>query len=242
MEEKIKIAICDDEETYMEKMYEYIKAAEKVHGTEFEVTFANSGFELIDYCRDNPVDAVFLDIEMHDIDGFKTAEKLEDMNSEILIVFVSQREALVFSSYKYTHLWFVPKSQLDFMEDAMDKIVEAVKKRRNDKKEIILQIKNEPIRFDFCQINYIITSGHYLMVHEQSSDKTKSYRGKISDIAELENQWFVRCHNRYLVNCRMIKSVEDGFFLMNDGTQIPISRAYAKEAKNKFYNYLRSMI
>ena len=48
---------------------------------------------------------------------------------------------------------------------------------------------------------------------------------------------FLRCHQSYIVNLAHVHTLEDSSFQMEDGTSIPISRAFYKEAKNAYYHY-----
>ena len=62
---------------------------------------------------------------------------------------------------------------------------------------------------------------------------------KLSAILEsvTEQEIFLRCHQSYIVNLAHVRTLEDTFFQMEDGTSIPISRAFYKEAKNAYYHY-----
>ena len=62
---------------------------------------------------------------------------------------------------------------------------------------------------------------------------------KLSAILEsvAEQEIFLRCHQSYIVNLAHVRTLEDTFFQMEDGTSVPISRAFYKEAKNAYYHY-----
>ena len=62
---------------------------------------------------------------------------------------------------------------------------------------------------------------------------------KLSSILEsvAEQEIFLRCHQSYIVNLAHVHTLEDSSFQMEDGTSIPISRAFYKEAKNAYYHY-----
>ena len=62
---------------------------------------------------------------------------------------------------------------------------------------------------------------------------------KLSSILEsvAEQEIFLRCHQSYIVNLAHVRTLEDTFFRMEDGTSVPISRAFYKEAKNAYYHY-----
>ena len=53
---------------------------------------------------------------------------------------------------------------------------------------------------------------------------------------ESVSEHFLRC-TKYIVNLAHVRALEDTFFQMEDGTSIPISRAFYKEVKNAYYHY-----
>ena len=57
-------------------------------------------------------DLLFLDIEMPGMDGFSMAGKMQKSYPNIVLIFVSSHESLVFQSYEYDRFWFMRKSAL----------------------------------------------------------------------------------------------------------------------------------
>ena len=49
---------------------------------------------------------------------------------------------------------------------------------------------------------------------------------------------FIRCHQSYWVNCRAIVGMEHETFCLSDGTRVPISRSYRKNAREAFFRLL----
>ena len=58
---------------------------------------------------------------------------------------------------------------------------------------------------------------------------------------QLEGLWFVRTHNRYLVNIRQIHFISNNTVILSNKEEIPISRAQLDIVKDKFQDYLRSI-
>lgn len=81
----MKIAAIDDERHVLDRFQRMI--AEK---TELELCgLFESGEQFLAYLRENPLDAVFLDIEMPGVDGLQMAEQIQSMNENIEIIFVT---------------------------------------------------------------------------------------------------------------------------------------------------------
>ena len=240
----MRIAICDDEQIFIDRIYERIIALSKSKNLESNIQTFNNGSQLIETCKKEKFDAVFLDIAMPENDGFDTAKELVKICPDINLVFVSSQESLVFSSYEYSPLWFVPKSQLQLLETAINKIIRKIeaKKAANISPSIKME-KNTVIKLDLKNTAYIKSTAHYLNIYYiDTKDASQSYRNSLDKIEEqLKDCYFVRCHNRYLVNCRNISSIQSNFCILHNEERVPISRNKMAATKSCFQTYLRSM-
>lgn len=57
-------------------------------------------------------------------------------------------------------------------------------------------------------------------------------------LQRLGSSAFARCHNSFAVNFRYVREYKRSGFLLEDGTEIPVSRKYAKEVKRQFTLWL----
>ncbi|MDF2596784.1 MAG: response regulator receiver and domain protein [Clostridia bacterium] len=81
----IKIAAVDDERHGLERFERIVKNIE-----ELELCgLFETGEQLLDYLKQNPLDAVFLDIEMPETNGLQLSQQVLDLNENIDIVFVT---------------------------------------------------------------------------------------------------------------------------------------------------------
>lgn len=238
----LDIAICDDEQIFISKISEYIISATKKKEIKCRIHNCQSGAELLKLCEEKKIDAVFLDIAMPGIDGFETAKQLLKIRSNLILVFVSSKEAMVFSSYEYKPFWFVPKSQMSMMEIVVNKLIKKIELEAKEYPIIAINVEdNRVVEIDIREIAYFKTDDHYIRLVMKSGKKSDSYRYKLDSIEkQLEDKWFVRVHSRYLVNCRMISLIEKNTCILTNGEHIPISRVNMASAKSIFQKYLRS--
>ncbi len=176
-------------------------------------------------------------------DGFKTAEKLTEIKSDILLIFVSSREAMVFSSYEYKPFWFVPKSQIEMLDTVIKKLIKTVRKSRSTVRSVTLHLEDkETVELDLENVTYIKSEGHYLNIFYKDGQKSGSLRGTMYEIEQqLAEYGFARCHNRFLVNCRAISLIDKANCVLTDKTRLPISRGNMEKTKAAFQKYLRSI-
>lgn len=235
------IAICDDEKIFAQKMCQHIKLALKNYKNEYKIQTFTNGDDLIEACLKRKFDVVFLDIAMPMFNGFEVAKQLMKIRDNIILVFVSNKETLVFSSYEYKPFWFIPKSQLSLLDKAMVKIVEKFEEIEAETRLITVNIeKNKVIMLDLKKVAYIKIEGHYLRIYNLDGTRSPSYRNSLKIISdELEGYNFVRCHDKFLINCKAISSIEESFCVLLNAEMIPISRNKMNTTKISFHDYLR---
>ena len=86
----LEIAICDDEEYFLEQEKELISRYMNRFGYQFRIDTFVSGVEFMAVGdRISKYDIVFLDINMREMNGLETARKIRQYTKEAYIVFVT---------------------------------------------------------------------------------------------------------------------------------------------------------
>lgn len=81
----MRIAAVDDETHVLERFKRMVSGM-----TDFNLCgLFETGEQLLAYLRENPLDAVFLDIEMPDINGLQLSEQIQNLKQNIEIIFVT---------------------------------------------------------------------------------------------------------------------------------------------------------
>lgn len=233
----IKIAVCDDDRDFSARLKSLIDKYFTDQAAEFNITIFNSGTGFLSDNTD--YNAVFLDIDMPDMGGFEIAEQL---CSDTLIIFVTTHDELVYSSLKFRPFRFIRKA---YLEEELYETLDDVNKeilRLDANKKFMLHTKNGGVLLDVNNIEYIEIYTHSIQVYTAGSEILECY-GSLSALEKQLNDYdFVRTHKSYLVNCRYIFSIEKNRIILDNKTEIPLSRYKAEEVKSKFKNHLRSMI
>lgn len=231
------IAVCDDDRNFSERMKLFIEQYFMEQSVEINIAVFNSG---TDFLSDNTdYDAAFLDIDMPDMGGFEIAEQIR---SDILIIFVTTHDELVYSSLKFRPFRFIRKA---YLEEELPEALESINKeiaRLNASHKFLLQTKNGETLLNVNNIKYIEIYTHSIRVYTVSGEILECY-GSLSAMEKQLNDFdFVRTHKSYLVNCQYIFSIEKNRVILDDKTEIPLSRYKTDDVKSKFKNHLRSMI
>jgi LytTr DNA-binding domain len=106
---------------------------------------------------------------------------------------------------------------------------------QNNKKELETTkklIENEHIilkdktKIELKKLIYIKADDHYLNIFSTENKKPHLVRGKLSEITLELPANFIKCHRSFIVNKNEIKKIQSTTILMNDNTEIPISRGF----------------
>lgn len=235
----IRAAICDDEQTMLDHLHEHIIEEFKQQNADVQIDKYTSGKEFLNSHKTKPYDVVFLDIDMPEISGFDVAEKISE---KVIIIFVTTHDELVFSSLKFQPFRFIRKTHLNSeLSETLSAVIARVAKRAAERK-IEFQTKDRKVFLFADEIEYIEVYGHRLRVVVINGEPVECY-GSLSDFEKiLAPIGFVRTYKSYLVNLKYVYSMEKTKVVMDNKTEIPLSRYKAAEIKEKFKEYLRSAL
>lgn len=95
----IRIAIVEDEDSYVQVLTGYLKQYETEHSLSFQISVFHDGLDIVsEYKAD--YDVILLDIQMKHLDGMKTAEKSGNWMKMYLLSLLPLR-----SSSQFKDIW-----------------------------------------------------------------------------------------------------------------------------------------
>ncbi len=230
----IRIAICDDIQIWNDIIYKHIK--DRIcKDCQVEINVYQSGEELLSTDLKS-IDAVFLDIDMPGISGIETAESLRAYNDSINIIFVTNRDDLVFAALKYRPFRFIRKRT--FTEEIEEAIVELLKQINSSKDFIEIIIEGLMTRIKIIDIIYFETNGKLIKLI--CSEGAYEFKEKMEDLEKKEElKYFIRTHRCYLVNPRFIFAINRDEIELENNIRVLSSRRKKEEIKKKYQEYLR---
>ena len=87
----IRIAIVEDEDSYVQVLTGYLKQYETEHSLSFQISVFHDGLDIVsEYKAD--YDIILLDIQMKHLDGMKTAEKIRELDEAVREAVAEGRE------------------------------------------------------------------------------------------------------------------------------------------------------
>lgn len=203
----IRIAMVEDEAAVREQLQGYIQRYTRQYGTEFAVTEFTDGVEILDEYR--PVyDIVLLDVEMKHLDGMETAQRIRELDKDVVIIFITNMAQYAIKGYAVGALDYVLKPVPYFaFSQQLQKAEE--KLRRRARHYLAVPVEGGLRRLDTAQIYYIESEGH--RVHFYTEEGEFSAPGALKTFEEkLAGLPFARCNSGYLVNLAQVKGVQQG--------------------------------
>lgn len=165
--EMIKVAFCDDEAKILDDLSVKIKKEFKKLNCEIDLYTAENSINFLEYLKNNPVDILFLDIDMPIISGMDIAEVL--LNSEIntLLVFITGQDALVYKSFKYHSFGFIRKTYFD--EEISGVVKGLVQELQKNSDAFSFKIGGSFNRIKLKDIIYFESESNYLNLHTKGT-------------------------------------------------------------------------
>lgn len=200
----IRVAIVEDEEAVREQLLGYVQRYTRQYGTTFEVRTFSDGVEILEGYR--PVyDLILLDVEMKHLDGMETAQRIRALDSDVMIVFITNMAQYAIRGYSVGALDYVlkPVPYFAFSQQLL-KAVSRLEKRA--KRYLTVPVEGGLRRLDTASIYYLESEGH--RVHFYTDEGDFSAPGALKTFEEkLAACPFARCNSGYLVNLAQVREL-----------------------------------
>ncbi len=228
----MNIAICDDDKKDIERLRALIEKYSSGSPMDFFTTEYDSGRKMLDGIKsgEHP-DAIFLDINMHDMDGLTVAKRIREKLEDVPIVLVTAYMNYALDGYKVRASRFLVKDELDkTLNEAMDDICREIRRRS---KIILLSCVEGEIRFKVSDIILIESDAHRSEIH--TAEKKYHIYEKMDVLEEkLSGYGFLRAHRCYLVNMQHIKGIGGYKITMDNDDTVPVPKARYTEIKQEY--------
>lgn len=214
----IRAIAIDDEPKAIQVIQHH---ALKMRNLELVSVFHDSKEALV-FLRQNPVDLIFMDINMPYLSGL---ELLEALQLKPNVIFTTAYTEFAVESYNYNAIDYLLKPfEFDRFQIAIGKAETRIASLKQ--KETFFFIKDgfKTIKIEFDEILFVKGSGNYLDI----TTKEKTYSPRMTFVAiikKLPSSLFIRIHQSYLVNIGNIDKIEHNQ-VYTESYKIPISTNY----------------
>ncbi len=222
----MRVGICDDVEAERKNNKRVCCQIMESLGEEPEFVEFSNGKEVLEYTEE--LDLLLLDLEMPELDGLTLKRKMEDGDSNVIIIYLTGHPEWVFKGYGKNAMAFIVKSDLEKeLPDVLPRIINNIKRN--------VWIYNE---ISSRRVTYIQADDNYQIFHFRNG-KHEMRSGRMDKLEELlENADFVRTHRKYLVNMFYVEEIKRGKMIVH-GKEIPIATRARKTVKERYAEFHR---
>ena len=164
----IRVAIVEDDAEVQGVLQEYVRRYTRQYGTEFEVTLFADGVDILDDYR-AVYDIIFLDVEMKHLDGMTTAERIRQMDAEVILIFITNMAQYAIRGYAVGALDYVLKPVPYFaFSQQLQKALGQLEKR--ERHYLAVAVDGGMRRLDAAEIYYLESEGHKVHFYTEKED------------------------------------------------------------------------
>ena len=216
----IRIAIVEDEKIYVEQLIEYLNEYQKTIGEEISVSVYQDG-DGITSCYKSQFDIILMDIQLKFVDGMSAAEEIRQVDSEVIIIFITNMTQYAIKGYEVGALDYILKPVTYFIfSQKLGRAISRIKRRKNI--YITIPVKSGVLRLDVADIYYIESLGHNLILHTGNGNYVTAMTMKSIE-EKLMGYGFSRGNKCYLINLEHVDGIRDKCALVK-GELLQLSR------------------
>ena len=232
----INIVICDDEIVILRQLRDYVASVFLQLKAEYDIKTFSRPVELLEALESKKIDILLLDIDMPGISGMEIASELRKYKKQVILIFVTCQESLVYESFQYQPFDFIRKSCYE--RDLRITLQRAMKLLDSQKQEYLIESAETLIRLRISDILYFEACANNIKI--VTKENTYQQRKTMHQLQEeLNCLGFIRIHKGYLVNQKAIRILKADRVILENQVELPIGRHYSIVARKEILGYLR---
>lgn len=234
----MKAAICDDQiatVTIIEKLLlDYPRQ-------DFDIDAYSDPLRFLQNLQDNRYDLYFLDIEMPGADGIQLAEKIREKDAFAPIIFLTSYEQYMPAVFRLQTFDYIMKPPTK--EKLFPVLDRAAKFLTTNEKKFNFEFNRKAYSIPFNEIIYFEKDRRKVIIHALTDQYSVTLTTK-ELLDKLQND-FVQIHTSYIVNSRYIKEIDHQTVTVktdDQRTELPLSRGFQQEARQKIIAQMRELL
>lgn len=238
----IRIAVCDDEEYYRTEMEKLISVYGNESETELSVEVYEDAAKVLEEveCAAKSFDLIFFDVEMSGVTGIEAARKIYCLDAKVLFCFVTNHTNYALHAFEVEAIDYIvkPIKYLDVkrvMKKAKIQIYYRVDKEEAEDRYLDIVSAREMVTVDLTKVVYIEKRRNQCIFHLTDGEQI-CYESLKNIYKQLNPHEFYYTHQGYIANFRYIREVRKDAVCFGAGKEVPISRKYYSQLKERHMN------
>lgn len=233
----MKIAVCDNELLFLKQ---FLTLCQDFPSIEEIIPFQDGERLLAEIKAGTSFDAVFMDIDFGDQrTGIEYSKELHEINPHVRLVYITG-----YTDRFVQHIFLSPSHLIGFLTKPVDKeIFSSILKKLQtsldqDKQTLFCVVgKSDSISVPISSILYLESNAHRSMIYTDT--ESHSLYERLSALKERLPSCFLVCHKSYIVNMNKIKRIEKNVIILENLTEIPISKSQYATVKQTYFRYMQ---
>lgn len=229
----MRIAICDDEQIYVDEIRKLLDFFSSENNMDFEQNIFTDSEAMLS--SDLKFDIAILDVEMEHINGIRLGEKLRDKNPHIILIYVTAHkqyldDALNLNAVRFFEKPIDPQRFYRGLSDAIKRI---------DHSAISFYLKNQKV-MERISVQDII----FVEIEKRKTrvvTKAKEYHSDhhISFWRDnLTSTIFTSPHKSYIINFNYVTEYERNYIVLDEKYKVNIARNKQTDFYRKFMHFV----
>ncbi|SRR5258706_4791097 len=221
----LKCIAIDDEPPALDLVKEYVA---KSPGLQLIQTF-NDAISGGEFLRTNPVDLLFIDINMPDITGLDLVRSLQE---KPMIIFTTAHKKFAHEGFELDAIDYLLKPiSFERFSKAVAKAIEYSQYKQQVKNEagenLFVYAEYRMVKINLRDIEYIESLEDYIKIHLVNSKPVLTLMTLKGVLEKLPVAKFKRIHRSYIVAIDKVGSIQNRKAKLLSSVELPISDTYA---------------
>lgn len=231
----MKIAICDDNKNDLNLTSSLIKDYCEKAMLEVEIDLYPTGSLLLPHVSKGAYELYILDIYMEPIDGMELARAIRKTDNDCEIIFLTTSPDFALEGFGVHAIGYLLKP---LIPSALSELLDRHSSRfLRSARYITIKHSRSTVRLRRRVILYAEIYGKQTIIY--TLDGTYQTWTSLDELErQLDGEPFLRCHRSYIVNMQCIDRVQGASFILENGSQIPISSHDAAQYKKIWQDYV----
>ena len=226
----MRILIIENDLDFANRLKEEIYTDFKNIDSSIEFDVVTHNFDKYNYSF---CDVAFLDIQLNDLSGIEIGKKLRKKYLNILLIYVSIRDDLVFDALSTGVFQFIRKSNYEIDRKL---VFEQLKERIKQRQIRFLNIDKRRELIKLNDVKYIVALGKEIII---SGKKDYVMRASLKEILEkLDYRYLVQISRNTIINCNFIEKIQANKVYTLDEKEYVVGRKYIKNLHEIYKEYL----
>ncbi len=225
----LRIGICDDladARLVLRSLLERVLDDRKTQAQFFEFSSGETLLRWYDR-HAGELDVLFLDMELHELDGMETARRLRAADDGLQLVFVTGHAEHVFDGYSVGALGYLLKPPV---REKLEAVLERAQASLCRELKRTYVCRNGDTYYRVPLSNILCFSSDRRQVQCVTKSRPYTFYAKLDGVAAEVGAAFIRVHQRYLVRAGAVERIESGEVTLCNGERLPVSRSCQKAA------------